>query len=573
MRQDKLEAAFGELRASVGERLLNLYRSKDSMGNTCDVLYYFWVMQLECPACRNNIDAFSSYVFARNAYPNRRPEVQILCPACGNVFTGQHRSRLVGCPLCGHQFNPLVGPVQGAKADCPHCNTRFRILDSVGGTRPDYRLYAKLVLAASGRKEYLATTEEDLAAYAECSRTLDEELRRQSIGLPSLVLEDGHNTRQAMSYGFRSWRQFFNDRQLLALGWLQEEINRLRDPAVRNALLTLFSGALEFNNMFASYKGEGTGAVRHMFSNHILKPERTPIEANVWGTSRSSGSFSGLFRSRMLRALEYRSNPTEITPGGQRLVCSNPFTGDVRPWPVEGPMYPRAIYLSAGDSSSTDLPSQSIDLVITDPPFFDNVHYSELADFFFAWQQLSTGVCQDTTRHEAEVQDTDADRFSVKLQKVFSECYRVLKDSGIMVFSYHHSRAEGWVALARAVLGAGFAVVNSHPVRSEMSVGTPKSQASEPINFDMLIVCRKQRGAFSPCTVRDALNSARSKLRRLTEEGFALSRNDRRIVAYGQLLTSAFLDPETGEVVLPVEAAEVSSVIDVQLADSCTTSS
>ena len=56
-----------------------------------------------------------------------------------------------------------------------------------------------------------------------------------------------------------------------------------------DALLTLFSGVLEFNNMFASYKGEGTGAVRHMFSHHILKPERTPIEANVWGTPKSSG--------------------------------------------------------------------------------------------------------------------------------------------------------------------------------------------------------------------------------------------------------------------------------------------
>ena len=63
---------------------------------------------------------------------------------------------------------------------------------------------------------------------------------------------------------------------------------------------------LEFNNLFASYKGEGTGAVRHMFSHHILKPERTPIEANVWGTPKSSGSFSNLFRSRLLRAIEYR---------------------------------------------------------------------------------------------------------------------------------------------------------------------------------------------------------------------------------------------------------------------------
>ena len=49
----------------------------------------------------------------------------------------------------------------------------------------------------------------------------------------------------------------------------------------------------------------------------------------------------------------------------------------------------RAVAISCGDSSTTGLPDGSVDLVVTDPPFFDNVHYSELADFFFAWQQLS----------------------------------------------------------------------------------------------------------------------------------------------------------------------------------------
>ena len=130
---------------------------------------------------------------------------------------------------------------------------------------------------------------------------MKEEVGRGEILLPTLALEHGYNTKQAMSYGFTAWRNFFNDRQLLALGWLHRAIRRLADEPIRPALLTLFSGVLEFNNMFASYKGEGTGAVRHMFSHHILKPERTPIEANVWGTPKSSGSFSNLFRSRLLR--------------------------------------------------------------------------------------------------------------------------------------------------------------------------------------------------------------------------------------------------------------------------------
>ena len=154
----------------------------------------------------------------------------------------------------------------------------------------------------------LSPDDKDDLAYEQCS----EELSRSKLPLPTLELKDGYNTRQVLNYGYRSWRQFFNDRQLLALGWLHAAILELPDDAVRAALRTVFSGVLEFNNMFASYKGEGTGAIRHMFAHHILKPERVPIEGNVWGTSKSSGSFSTLFKSRLLRAIEYHSAPFEL---------------------------------------------------------------------------------------------------------------------------------------------------------------------------------------------------------------------------------------------------------------------
>ncbi len=52
--------------------------------------------------------------------------------------------------------------------------------------------------------------------------------------------------------------------------------------------------------------------MRHMFAHHILKPELMPIEANIWGTEKSSGSFSTLYKSRVLNAIKYKDSPTEI---------------------------------------------------------------------------------------------------------------------------------------------------------------------------------------------------------------------------------------------------------------------
>jgi putative DNA methylase len=546
----ELATAFEDLSEGVATRIRALYRSADANGRPCDVLYYFWVMQASCPACHKPVDLFSSHIIARNAFPDRRPEVRVHCPACGDIFPGVNGNRIVRCQACHCAFDPTIGPAKGAKAACPHCTTEFRIIDAVGSNRPAFRLYAKLVLTGDGRKEYLAASPSDLSAYDECSRLLHDEVKQGHICLPDLRLAHGYNTRQAMRYNFRSWVDFFNDRQLLALGWLHEAIGHVDDEAARRALMMLFSGALEFNNLFASYKGEGTGAVRHMFSHHILKPERMPIEANVWGTPRSSGGFSNLFRSRLLRMIDYRKAPTEVN--GARLagrVCSDPFSGKIEAeWPVDGRYSPRALYLSLGDSARSGLSDKSIDLIVTDPPFFDNVHYSELADFFFAWQRLYQSVPgpADSTRNPAEVQDTDPDRFAAKLLAVFRECHRVLKDEGLLVFTYHHSRNEGWHALALAILGAGFLVVNSQPVKAEMSVATPKSQAKEPIQLDIIIVCRKRdtvaTGTAATRPLEAAIEAGRVKLRRLADEGFTLSRNDRRVVLYGQLLT-AISDP------------------------------
>lgn len=562
--RDALVQAFARLSSGVGEELRRLYKAPVGEGAMGDVLYYFWVKVVQCPACEALVDLFPNYIFARNAYPNRKPEVRVVCPQCGAVFAATTDDEAVVCPECQYRYDPHVGPASGTKARCSACNHQFAIARAVQakGVPPDHRLFAKLALTQSGTKIYLPATPDDMEAYGRCT----EELGRTRLPLPSLSLEDGYNTRQALNYCYRQWRDFFNDRQLLALGMLHRAILDLPDDPTRDALLTVFSGTLEFSNMFASYKGEGTGAVRHMFSHHILKPERVPIEANVWGTDKSSGSFSTLFRSRLLRALDYRDAPFEVSTRSARGITGERkvfprgmrFTGSVSTdWPPPTPAPRRSIFLSCGSSERLALPDQSIDLVVTDPPFFDNVHYSELADFFHAWQQLRPshfGANGTTTRHPREVQDADARGFSAKLQAVLSECCRVLRQDGLLVFTYHHSRVEGWLALARAVLGAGFSFVNAHPVKGEMSVATPKAQAKNPIQLDVIMVCRKRAVDHrswqdeAACHSR-ALARSRAKAAELGDCSSPLSAGDRRVIVVSQFLVEACAQRSTEEAV------------------------
>ncbi len=546
LNKSRLEDAFTTLSQTVGKKILAVYRSEDSRGRIAESLYYFWVMQTNCPNCGPNVDIFPSWIIAKNAYPNRKPVIQILCPSCNAIFTGIYGQKTATCTSCGHTFSPVDGTSAGSKTICTHCGVSFSIVKSFRqmNSRPHFRLYGKLILDSDGRKGYLPASDIDEKRYQSCSIELVREIEKGNIQLPTLRLELGYNTRQAMNYGFLTWRDFFNDRQLLALGWLQSAIaTTIEDKSVRDVLLLIFSGTLEFNNMFASYKGEGTGAVRHMFAHHILKPAYVPIEANVWGTPKSSGSFSTLFQRRLLGAIEYRNKPTEFDlNSGKRIVCAPPFSGRVESlWPTEDQFEPGAIYLSSGDSNKSGLQSKSIDIIVTDPPFFDNVHYSELADFFYAWQQLYGDISDKykSTRDSQEVQDSDPYEFTRKLQLVMDECERTLKDEGLMVFTYHHSRYEGWLALAIALQKSGFVPVNAHPVKSEMSVATPKSQTKEPIQLDNIIVCKKSIAIRDKkVDVTTAVETARLKLKRLEKVGLRLSRNDLKVVYYGQLLTA-----------------------------------
>ncbi|MGI8650150.1 MAG: DNA methyltransferase [Rubrobacter sp.] len=549
--REDLESTMRWLDRRVGEELRGLYRALDSGGRECDVLYHFWVKAVPCPACEAEVRLFSSYVFARHAYPSRQPTARVVCPSCWGISDARYDCTDHECPHCNGRFDPQDGPAKRSKAECRCCGHEFSILDAVRRSEgpPDHALYAKLVLRDDGAKAYERITERDIEDYRRCG----ERLRELPRDWPPGELATGYNTKQAMSYGYTEWRHFFNDRQRLALTLLAGAIREIENPDLRFAFSILFSGALEFNNQFASYKGEGTGAVRHMFSHHILKPERAPIEANVWGTPKSSGSFTTLFNSRLLRALDYRKDPHEIRvdaetgkPDKVRGVGES-LLHNVRVTDSFDNLASDVVYLSCGDSANTDIPSESVDLVVTDPPFFDNVHYSELADFFHAWQRVllpdEADYAPSTTRSPREVQDGDKVAFARKLGDVFAECERVLKPEGLLAFTYHHSHDDGWEAVAGAVAGAGFSFVAAQPIKSEMSVAAPKSQAKDPIDIDVVLVCRKRRfDARQGLTIESAMTKAheeaRKKVGQFLRKRTPLSSADERVIFLSQLLVA-----------------------------------
>jgi putative DNA methylase len=491
-----LNEQMSKLENSVAPEIRKYYTTIDpDTKERIPVLYYFWVKVAVTPD-GEEIPLFSDYVFSKNAYASKKPMAQIICPKCWGVLQERYDTTSAVCTHCGKEFNPQIGAVKGAFVTDSH-EQKYKIKSLLPENgRFEERLFALLAITNDGTKKYLPVSAYDLALYRE---TIDR-LSVEDLPLPTMAVRRSYNTDQARGYNYLTWRSFFNSRQQLCLGLLLKEILKINDDTIREQFLCLFSSTLEFNNMFCSYKGEGTGAVRPIFSNHILKPERTPLENSVWGSEKSSGCFSTLYRTRFLSAKTYLDNPFEIQidENGQcKKVAPNTKLRPaiVSDWTALSNTSEGALVL-CGDSANVPLPDNSVDMVVTDPPYFDYIHYSELSDFFFAW--LSPVLKKrypyfegETSGRENEVQHTSPDKFAKLLSRVFCECNRVMKDNAKLCFSFHHARPEGWTAIVEALVNSDFYVVEAFPVHAELMASTPKAGTKEPISLDTILVCSK----------------------------------------------------------------------------------
>ncbi|MBW4802111.1 DNA methyltransferase [Loigolactobacillus coryniformis] len=490
-----LDDEFNRLYNHVGKKIKELHR--DSDGN--QVLYYFWIQVAHYKD--QEIPLFSSYIFSKDAYPKKKPKAEILCKYCWNVFEGRYDDTSVQCPLCGKKFNPQDAPVRNSKVMVGNSLIPIKRLVPNRGLFKE-KMFAKVIMSENREKIYKPIDDFDKKLFKKSKKILEN----YSLPIPENEIREGYNTKQILAYNYTKWKDLFNDRQLVSLGILLKSIAKISDDKIRDQFLTLFSSALEYNNRFNSYKGEGTGAVRSIFSNHILKSERFYVENSVLCDFKTSGTFSSLYNSRLKSAKKYLNEPFEVVP--KQFQDSSKKSKIV----VSKPIHPNVVetwneFLDGGqallfntDSASLKIPSGSVDAVITDPPFFDYINYSELSDFFYIWlsqilKENYKGFSKSNSADKGEVQQNDINLFTDLLGGVFAEMKRVLKPDGQLVFSFHHSRPEGWIAIRRALFYAGFEIFDVKPILDDFGSASIKFQTKSPINIDAFIYAKKMDAA------------------------------------------------------------------------------
>jgi adenine-specific DNA methylase len=411
-------------------------------------------------------------------------------------------------------------------------------------------MYAKVVKTAEGTREYREIDQFDLDLYGLAGKLLAD-AGAADIVIPEGSLADGTNTAQALRWGYRTWASFFNDRQLFCLGRIAATLRDLPGHGPeREALVAAFSKTVEHHNDFCSFKGEGTGPVRSIFHNHALRPERCSVEGNPWGAHGGSGGYANVL-VRLRRAHAYKQNPTDLIERSGSITTESGLSAPIAQTVVscwdDFIANPRSAYVVTGDGGKTDVPDGAIDLVVTDPPYVDNVHYSELADFFHSWLRRIKPYpgysTSRTTRDQREVQNTGPEQFRMMAADVWRECARVLSDDGLLVFSFHQSRTSGWEAVMRSLADVGFVVTAVRPVVAEVTTSLTKTAALAPNRIDVIVACRKTPVRQPRMTPTQARVRVMTALLRLRDNGLALGGADALSAARASVLALGTCDP------------------------------
>jgi adenine-specific DNA methylase len=550
----QLESAYETVKQDVSETLTDYYKTECPHGDhLADVVYNFWVKELDCVSCGHTVPLFKDYRIGKERYADESG-YNIHCPDCESVVVVEDWRSESTCSECEHSFVPENGTAGGGEYSCTECGQQYRIIDAIDEQNGfDTKLYAVEYYCAHcddagmDRGEYRGYKQaeqfdQELFEEAKSEWENNDELSEYvpSESIPLGIKTDSSKFEGSIGggfnvirHGYSDWTDMFNERQLFGLSTLLRSIDQIEDAEMKEYLLLAFSEALNYNSMMIVYN-PGRNLAANIFKTNAFDPPLKPVENNIWGTEYGTGTFSKMW-DMVKRGVEYAQNPTE------RYIEN----GDVK----ETEVFSQPI----GENSSVycrdirDIEEEGeYDAVITDPPYYDNVIYSELSNFYYVWQKILLEEEYDVFQHESTpraesivanpAEGKGVEEFEAEMEEAFEKIHSVLKDDGVLTFTYHHSDSESWGELLTALCDNGFEVTAAYPISADINKSNWRLTDGSAVDFDIIIVARpaKDRHPISWNSLRRNIYRTAQKTRQRLEENRDLSRGDIGVVEMGR---------------------------------------
>jgi adenine-specific DNA methylase len=535
-----------ELRNHLEENIGSLYRTNCVIcgSDTAQVKYFLWVKTMPCNHCGKPVDLFPGYLLSENI---RHPLHVFVCPQCGTLTEAEDQKTPGSCRQCGTAL-ALEGPARKGRCACKNCHS---VLTFPGGADAPFshRLFAlEYHCPVCGDKHkgrfFKAPDAIDIAKTREAERRLEKARPRF---IPGETIPAGDETNRLRRWGYRKYRELFNQRQLLGLETSCRYIADEPDERIRNALATNLSDLLRYQNMLCRYD---TSVLKSLdiFSVHGFPVGLIQCESNLLGIRNGGGLPMGSggwlnIIEKYTKAKRYCAGPFEIMrheKTGKKDVIPIPgeWIGD-----AGNTGQSRRADVSCRDAAAARWKPDSLDGVFTDPPYFGNVQYAELMDFCYVWlRKLVSEPAFNavSTRNERELTGNDnmqrgLEHFTGGLSQVFSHTARALKKNAPFVFTYHHNDIAAYFPVAAAILDAGLYCSKVLPCPAEMSASIHIRGTGSSI-IDSIFVCRMFFGDAVLPQDEDIAVLLREDIAALRQAPYTVTPGDARCIAYGHII-------------------------------------
>ena len=454
------------------------------------VLNYLWARSIICsnPSCKMEIPLIKQYWLCR-----KKDRLIALKPVIKDnkvLFDVLEGSKI--------DFKPDVGTVKKGSAECICCGStinREYIYGQACKGKMSKMMTAVVLTKKGSSKFYRKVTDKDLELYNKATEELNKYKAKSLNGIPiipdeplpkkgSLGISPYWSNTEVQK---NTWSDLFNERQLLSMVTIVkyiDELKKLLDKEIQDkdflkAIITYIAIALDkladLNNSLCRWEPVAQ-CPRNLYNKQAIGMVWDYAESVPY--SNASGSFQICLRNTLKGISSIPQDFMEPVTVNQGTATRQPFD------------------------------EKYFDAVITDPPYYDAVPYSDISDLFYVWLKRTIGslypnifhtvltpksneIIQSTIRHEGD-KNKAKQWYESEMTKAFSEANRVLKTNGIFVVVFAHKTTDAWETLVNGLLKANFVVTSSWPLQTE-NTSRVRAQNSAALASSIFIVCRKRK--------------------------------------------------------------------------------
>lgn len=441
-------------------------------------------------------------------------------------------------------YDPDDGPVKGGDAECPHCGVvtqNDRIREKIAEGDFEYSVYGVNYEDERGNRTFRGGSEVDHRGMEKAAERVEND-----FGMIDFLSESypGGFTDRVKNYGVKEWQDIFTPRQLVvhyeylqAFRECQPEIQSEYDQKVAEAIasvLTLCASRVVMFNSKLSKWYDQRGIPHGMFAQNNFVLKKMGADNNLSAPRRG-----------------YIKNSDHVIDSYEEIASyvRESDSAEIR----------------FGDAAgiTDDWAESSVDIAIVDPPYYQSIQYSELADVFYIvhkeyldevfpelYDTKLTNKKDEAVANPSRFEEFDTDSkskkeladefYEQKMEEIFSDIYKSLRDGGVMTIMFTHREIDAWDTLTSALIQSGFTITATHPIKTEMGdrIG---AQDKASADSSILLIGRKKEKTDEKKTLwgdvkSDIAKVARKEAEEIIQSDYSISKTDMAISAYGPTL-------------------------------------